>query len=221
MHRKYLMRLGVAAASAAAVLGGGGFALAASSAASGTVYSACVTSAHSLYGYTVNGTPTCSRGDTVISWNQTAPQGPAGPAGPKGNTGATGATGAQGPQGDTGATGAAGAQGPTGDTGATGAKGPTGDTGATGSQGAAGPMGTLHTVHYTDSLAAGSSLQVRHTCDTGAVVSGGVDVGAYQPGVNILASRLDPESGTPASWYVSVANKSGSALTVATDVVCT
>jgi len=102
MRGKYLMRLGAVAACAAAVLGGGSFALAANSATTDTVYSACVTFAHSLYDFTVNGTPKCYKGDTRISWNQTGPQGPAGPQGPKGDTGATGATGPTGPQGPAG-----------------------------------------------------------------------------------------------------------------------
>jgi hypothetical protein len=63
------------------VLGGGSFALAADSAtvATGTVYSGCVTSlGHALYNVRVNSTPTCFRGDTLITWNQAGPQGPPG-----------------------------------------------------------------------------------------------------------------------------------------------
>lgn len=37
-----------------------------------------------LYNVTVNGTPRCNRGDTVITWNQEGPMGPSGPAGPAG-----------------------------------------------------------------------------------------------------------------------------------------
>lgn len=70
-----------------------------------------------LYNVTVNGTPQCKSGDTLITWNQVGP------------TGATGPTGDTGPSGSTGATG---------QTGSTGATGSTGQTGATGAQGAAG-----------------------------------------------------------------------------------
>jgi hypothetical protein len=55
--------------------------------------------------------PTCSAGQTLLSWNQ---QGPAGPQGATGASGATGATGPQGPQGPAGANGADGTNGVSG-----------------------------------------------------------------------------------------------------------
>ena len=76
MRSKFLKPALAVAAATAAVLGGGTFALASDSAPAGNVYSACVTFGHSLYGFTVNGTPKCFKGDTLISWNQTGPQGP-------------------------------------------------------------------------------------------------------------------------------------------------
>lgn len=221
MRSRYLMRFGVIAATAAAVLGGGSFALAASSATSDTVYSACVNFGHSMYNFTVNGTPRCNSGDTLISWNQTGPQGPAGPQGPKGDTGATGATG---PKGATGATGAAGAQGPKGDTGATGAQGPKGDTGATGATGPQGPAGTfgaLHAEHYALTVPSGDEGAFVAACLTGTVVSGGIDMGGFQPGATIQASRPEPQTGTPTGWYVDVANASSSDVPMSGDVICT
>jgi hypothetical protein len=51
------------------------------------------------------------RAETLISWNQTGPQGPAGPQGP---VGPQGPAGPQGPEGPAGPAGPAGPQGPAG-----------------------------------------------------------------------------------------------------------
>jgi Collagen triple helix repeat (20 copies) len=195
MRSKYLMRLGVVAAASAAVLGGGSFALAADSAtASGNVYSACVTFAHSLYNFSVNRTPTCNRGDTLISWNQTGPQGPAGPQGPKGDKGDTGATGAQGPKGD---------------------------TGATGPQGPAGTVGTLHTFSSSLSIPNGDGGTLNLACDTGVPVSGGVTIAEAAVNAFILSDSPLPDSGAPSVWQGEVANASGTTVTMTVRVVCT
>ena len=46
-----------------------------------------------LYNVTINSTPRCQQGDTLVTWNQ---QGPIGPAGPTGQTGTTGPSGPSG-----------------------------------------------------------------------------------------------------------------------------
>ena len=58
----------------------------------------------------------CSRDETLISWNQTGPEGP---QGPQGETGPQGPAGPQGAEGPAGPTGPAGPQGPSGITTAT------------------------------------------------------------------------------------------------------
>jgi len=46
-----------------------------------------------LYNVTINSTPRCQQGDTLVTWNQ---QGPIGPTGPTGQTGKTGPSGPSG-----------------------------------------------------------------------------------------------------------------------------
>jgi Phage Tail Collar Domain len=76
-----------------------------------------------------------SRGETLISWNQS---GPAGVQGPKGDTGDTGSAGPTGPQGVSGPGGQQGSQGRTGATGPQGSVGQQGVAGANGVNGKAG-----------------------------------------------------------------------------------
>src|SRR5262245_42725655 len=59
----------------------------------------------------------CRKGETLLSWNATGPQGPQGPAGPQGMTGATGPQGIQGPPGPQGSQGIPGPAGTSGVTG--------------------------------------------------------------------------------------------------------
>jgi len=67
-------------------------------------YSACAKGAQiDANSITVDATPTCKKGQTVVSWNQN---------GVNGATGTTGATGSNGSNGATGATGATGPAGP-------------------------------------------------------------------------------------------------------------
>jgi hypothetical protein len=102
----------------------------------------------------VDTTPSCSKNQTVVSWDEQGAVGPAGAdgkegrdgaAGPTGPTGARGADGATGPRGADGVEGRDGAEGPAGPTGATGATGPAGGpigpTGPTGPRGATGANG--------------------------------------------------------------------------------
>jgi Collagen triple helix repeat (20 copies) len=131
---RLLRVLGVAAVAAVAFAGGS--VVTALGDPAPATYSACVAGGSSLpfslinlfdngtlYHVTVNGTPQCNRGDTVITWNQNGPIGATGPQGESGPSGPTGATGLAGPSGPAGATGSAGPSGPTG---ATGSSGPSG-----------------------------------------------------------------------------------------------
>jgi hypothetical protein len=136
-HIRRAVIVGVIAA--AAVAAGSTWALASETATS-TVYRGCLQhNTGVIYRVTTSRTaPRCFRHDTLISWNQTGPQGLPGATGPQGAKGDTGATGAVGPQGLPGATGP---QGPKGDTGAAGAPGATGAVGPQGLPGVIGPQG--------------------------------------------------------------------------------
>jgi hypothetical protein len=166
----------------------------------------------------------------------TGATGPAGPAGPAGATGAAGAQGPAGPAGATGATGAqglagaagaSGAQGPagvkgdTGAIGATGDTGPVGPTGPTGPQGPAGTFGTLTTNSLSLVVPSGDAGTLTVDCNAGSVVSGGIDWGSFAEGVSIMTDRPDPTTGTPTGWTVTLANPSGSTVTMTGYVVCT
>jgi hypothetical protein len=111
----------VVVACAVTLVGGVTYAVASTNPAPNTYY-AC-----SFDGYvnplfiTVNKAPTCPRGQTVVSWNQT------------GTVGGTGGTGLQGVPGTPGAPGGTGPQGGSGLQGGTGPAGPQGGTGPAGS----------------------------------------------------------------------------------------
>jgi Collagen triple helix repeat (20 copies) len=83
-------------------------------AANPVTFSACLSSGGALTMVSITTTPTCSAGQTLVTWNQVGPTGPVGATGPQGPTGATGPQGPSGPAGPTGATGPIGATGPTG-----------------------------------------------------------------------------------------------------------
>jgi hypothetical protein len=74
----------------------------------GGAISACVLKDGTLY---ITSTGMCKKGETLLTWNITGPQGPIGPAGP---TGPEGQAGPQGPAGQAGPTGPAGQAGPQG-----------------------------------------------------------------------------------------------------------
>ncbi|MCW2945289.1 MAG: Collagen triple helix repeat-containing protein [Actinoallomurus sp.] len=209
--------LAAASVSAAGLLGGG-IAYAANASSSGTAYTACLTkSGHALYNVTTTGTPTCHRGDTTITWNQTGPQGPQGltgpqgPQGAKGDTGTTGPAGPAGLKGDTGTTGPAGRAGLMGDTGAAGPAGPAGNTGATGPQGSQGPAGPgVYTVSETIHLSAtGGAKEETLSCKSSsdlAINGGDVPVGLSY---NQIAAGYDeyitewsgPANNNQWDWY--------------------
>ena len=134
---------------------------------SANVYEGCLSHKDGrLYNVQVNpsSAPTCSRGDTLITWNQSGPAGATGPSGPQGVTGPGGPkgdTGVTGPQGATGDTGVTGPQGATGDTGVTGPTGPEGPTGQNGSDGAgafAGGTAVTTALNSTSQCLAASGL---------------------------------------------------------------
>jgi hypothetical protein len=159
-----------------ATLLGGGMALAADTAtptSTTTAYAACL--AHDTgVPYHVQdaraGTPRCSRGDSVLSWNRTGPTGPTGPVGARGPTGPAGATGALGPTGPTGPAGTNGATGSTGPTGPAGADGATGSTGPTGPSGAS---GLFLVTNSTGTIPAGSYTRYVSCGDGKVALAGG------------------------------------------------
>ena len=112
----------LAAVGAGVVLAGAigvGFGLAAGGSTSNQI-NACVNHDGSVRVITIsgaNGSDSCRKDETPLSWSITGPQGD------KGTTGATGATGAKGTTGTAGATGAKGATGAEGPAGASGSGG--------------------------------------------------------------------------------------------------
>ena len=98
------VRRAAIAGTAVIALAGGGTALAAGSATATPVYKGCLTSAKTLTNVQINPAkaPTCPKGATRISWNQTGPAGATGAPGPQGQKGDIGATGPTGPQGPAG-----------------------------------------------------------------------------------------------------------------------
>lgn len=63
---------------------------------------ACLTPGGQLRNVTTDGPPNCPGNNTLISWNQTGPQGDIGPQGPQGPKGDEGKIGPEGPEGDPG-----------------------------------------------------------------------------------------------------------------------
>jgi len=120
-----------------AVVAGGSIAMASIPDSGSGVISACYTTKNGairIIDYQAG--KRCERGEILLTWNQSGPQGLQGPAGA---TGLTGLKGLQGPAGTTGLTGPQGLQGPAGTTGLTGPQGLQGPAGATGLTGPVGP----------------------------------------------------------------------------------
>jgi hypothetical protein len=188
---------------------------------------------------TVDATPSCSKGQEVVSWNASGLAGPTGARGVNGEAGATGATGstgetgatgvhgedgatgATGPTGATGMNGQNGATGPTGATGpsggATGAAGPTGATGATGPTGTNGVSG-YEVVTKSGTVPHGSFLTDFVACPTGKLpVSGD----AYGSGSSPLAIRMVQSAVIGTSWGVVIQNTDPSAdVAYAVQAIC-
>ncbi len=186
----------------------------------GGLISACVSTAgfngqHLLTLLDVSQRSACGQDESLVTWNQTGPQGPTGDTGPQGPAGIAGP---QGPKGDTGPQGPAGIAGPQGPAGSTGPQGPTGDTGPQGPKGDPGTPGATHIVarsNYVSIFRDGEPLEV--SCNTGEVATGGgghvssdtIDLqlfnsgltGGGSPGV-ITASEPIVTNGVVTGWRV-------------------
>jgi hypothetical protein len=92
--------------------------------------------------------------------------------------------------------------------------------GPAGPQGPAGTFGSIHTFNQTTDLPNGVAATLNIACDTDTPISGGVNLGEPVINVAIDTDHPVPESGTPTSWEVTVANASGLDLTMSVDVVC-
>jgi hypothetical protein len=90
----------------------------------------------------------------------------------------------------------------------------------TGPQGPAGTFGSIHTFTASIDLPTGFVATVDLACDSGTPISGGMSLN--QPVANVFTEgdRPQPDTGTPTSWEVSVANTSGADLTMTAYVVC-
>ena len=66
----------------------------------------------------------------------------------------------------------------------------------------------------------GDAGAVDVACDTGTLISGGVSLGATTVNAFVTEDHPNPDSGTPASWTLAVANTSGGDVTMGTYVVC-
>jgi len=196
-------------------------------------YYACAHGAQMNAGsITVDETPSCSKSQALVSWNQNGvagPTGATGAAGVDGQNGAAGATGAPGVNGHDGATGSTGSggatgaagergqdgvAGPTGATGATGPSGgPTGPTGLTGAAGAPGARGSngvsgYQVVSKNGMAPHGGSLTDYVACPTGKLPIGG---NAYGTGSSPLAIKMIQSAVIGASWGVVIENTDASA----------
>jgi hypothetical protein len=212
----------VGACAVTAVLGSAMTYAVAEPAPSPHTYFACAHGAQINAGsISVDETPSCSKGQALVSWNQNGIAGPTGAAGLDGQNGAAGATGAPGedghdgatgPTGPAGATGAAGVRGQDGVAGATGATGPsggptgpTGPTGATGATGAKGVNGVsgYQVVDKNGTAPHGTSLTDYLTCPAGKLPIGG---NAYGTGSSPLSIKVIQSAVIGTSWGVVIEN---------------
>lgn len=188
----------------------------------GGLISACVSTRgfngqHLLTLLDVSQRSECGEGQSLITWNQTGPQGPAGVAGP------------QGPKGDTGPQGLAGISGAQGPKGDTGPQGPAGVAGPQGPKGDAGSPGATHITARSTTVSSfrdGDPLDV--SCNAGEVATGGgghvssdaIDVALFNTGLTgggspgvITASEPIVTNGVVTGWRVK-ANRSLNATLV-------
>jgi hypothetical protein len=89
----------------------------------------------------IKATESCSRSETLITWNQKGIQGPPGPKGQEGPMGVPGVNGVDGLPGIAGPAGSPGLIGPQGQVGPQGIPGPRGEKGDQGNQGVPGEAG--------------------------------------------------------------------------------
>jgi hypothetical protein len=148
--------IAIGACAVTAVLGGTiTYAVAEPSPPSPHTFYACAHGSQIIPGsMAVDAIPSCSKNQTVVSWDENGAMGPTGatgkdgldgapgPAGPTGPRGADGHDGALGPVGATGTAGTNGRDGAQGPMGATGARGLDGRDGRDGAPGPAGPTGS-------------------------------------------------------------------------------
>jgi hypothetical protein len=168
----------------------------------------------------------CTKNETLLTWNSQGipgPQGATGATGATGVNGAAGATGANGAVGATGATGPTGATGATGvdgATGATGSSGPKGDSGATGATGPQGPSGANVTQVITNTITNYVALNTYEKSASGTVsndsnatfvvrcnagdqaLSGGFDKHTSGSNLEILTTHRDSTDG----WTFTIFN---------------
>jgi hypothetical protein len=189
----------------AAVAGGGAAAALATAGSASNVYEGCLRhESGTVYRVELNPStpPICGRHDTLITWNQTGPQGPAG---------LQGATGPAGPQGATGPAGPQGATGPAGPQGATGPAGPAGPSGLTGLTVSSSPSTPIPTE---------SAIADSHPCPGGDVATGGGATVSGLTGVSIVQSEPYPQTGTPTGWQATFVNQSGASQSFTVYAIC-
>ncbi|MTT53032.1 hypothetical protein F1529_11120 [Alcanivorax sp. VBW004] len=124
-------------------------------------------------------------------------QGPVGPQGPTGADGAQGPVGPQGMQGLMGPSGTPGMMGPPGPIGPPGTPGTTGPQGPMGPTGMTGPAGSFSTSNVTQKPCNNASSC---TCNSGVVLSGGVDCPQSAYIISSYPSTTSTWSGTCESW---------------------
>jgi hypothetical protein len=101
-----------------------------------------------------------------------------------------------------------------------GPQGPKGDTGATGPQGPPGTFGSIHTYKVDTDLPNNRESTLNIACDSGTPIGGGMAVNEPIVGIYTDEDRPQPDTGTPTTWEVSIANTSGLDLTMSVYVVC-
>lgn len=164
----------------------------------------------------------CVSNETLVSWNQTGPQGPQGVPGPQGIAGAQGQVGPQGatgpqgppgpqgiagPQGEVGPPGTQGPQGVAGTQGAPGPQGPQGPQGSPGAPGPSGPAGVsgYEIVNTLGTLPMNGTTSVVVACPSGKRVFGG---GYVVPSELDTAPLSRPEGDN--GWRVDFRSNGGS-----------
>jgi hypothetical protein len=205
MFSKHVLtrRAAVTGAVLAAVAGGGSVALASSSSSS-NVYQGCLSHDGKLYRVKVNPQQPvrCYGHDTVISWNQ---------SGPQGTMGTPGTPGAQGQMGSPGAQGATGPAGPAGPTGAAGPAGPAGTT----------ALANIIPTSVSSPLDDQTIGIDEVSCPTGDVATGGG--GGFvtaAPGLVLEQSVPVLTNGVPTGWRITVVNQSGASQSFTNNVNC-
>ncbi|HUG14712.1 MAG TPA: hypothetical protein VMM78_06795 [Thermomicrobiales bacterium] len=173
----------------------------------GDTYYACLTPGGTLSDVNVSPdeTPACPANQTLISWNQTGPQGIQGEQGPQGEKGDTGEPG---PKGDTGEQGEIGPQGPAGPQGEQGERGPA----------------AVRTVVVILNLPAGETRRADAFCESNELATGGgYEISAILTAADILIISDRPATlnfEQPVGWQVRAKNQGASDHDVFVFAVC-